>query len=101
MLLNSSYIKKNEINVIKNKETDQQYIGMTNDIQRRLEEHNNGNSYWTKSREPFELVYYEAYRLLEDAKVREKKLKQFKNSYTELKKRLSNSMEQLTKSGGG
>ncbi len=86
--------------VIKSKETDQHYIGMTNNIQRRLEEHNNGNSHWTKSRGPFELVYYEAYRSLDDAKIREKKLKQFKNSYIQLKKRLFNSIE-LSKSGGG
>lgn len=70
-------------------------------MSRRVTEHNNGKSYWTKSRGPFELIYYEAYRSLEDAKMREKKLKQFKNSYTELKKRLSNSIEILTESGGG
>lgn len=88
--------------VIKSKQTDQYYIGLTNDIQRRLKEHNDGHSYWTKSHGPFELVYYEAYRSLEDAKIREKKLKQYKNGYMELKKRLFNSIELLTnKSGGG
>ena len=87
--------------VIKSKKTGEHYIGWTNDIDRRLEEHNQGQTYWTKSRTPFEMVYYEAYRSLEDAKIREKKLKHFKNSYAELRKRLCHSIEVLSESGGG
>lgn len=49
---------------------------------------------------PLALVYYEAYRSLNDAKVREKRLKQFKNSHTELMKRITYSIE-LIESGGG
>ena len=49
---------------------------------------------------PLALVYYEAYRSLNDAKVREKRLKQFKNSHTELMKRITHSIE-LIESGGG
>ncbi len=48
------------------------YIGCTNDLKRRFEEHNLGNNFATKSRVPFRLVYYEAYISDEEAFVKEK-----------------------------
>ena len=77
------------------------YIGLSNDLNRRLEQHNAGQSYWTRRYMPFELVYYEAYRSLEDAKERERKLKHFKKGYTDLEKRLKNSLDLLSRGGGG
>lgn len=68
------------------------YIGSTNDLKRRFKEHNTGQNKSTKPRAPFELVYYEAYKSKKDATTRERKLKQFKNSYSELKKRIENSL---------
>jgi len=68
------------------------YIGYTNDLKRRFSEHNSGQNTSTKPRAPFELVYYEAYKEKKDAVIRERKLKQFKNSYSELKKRIENSL---------
>lgn len=47
------------------------YVGCTNDLRRRLKEHNEKQSCSTKSRAPFELVYYEAYRNRKDAEKRE------------------------------
>ena len=44
------------------------YIGYTNDLKKRLEQHNTGKSFSTKGRRPFKLVYYEAYSTKEDAK---------------------------------
>jgi len=64
------------------------YIGLTSDLRRRITEHNRGQTKSTKYRKSFNLVYYEAYQDFRDAKVRELKLKRYKNSYTELKKRL-------------
>ena len=87
--------------VLRSKKTGEMYIGVTNNVDRRLEQHNAGDSYWTKSRRPFEMVYYEAYLSREDALQREKKLKKFKNSFKHLKNRIENSMYQLSKSGGG
>ena len=55
----------------------------------------------TRHRRPLELIYYEAYRSLEDAKVREKRLKRFKNGFMELKKRINHSVKSLSESGGG
>ena len=51
------------------------YTGFTNDIEKRLSEHNSGLSRSTKYRIPFELIYYEACRNRKDALHREKYLK--------------------------
>lgn len=47
------------------------YIGSTNDLIRRVEDHNNGEVFSTKNYCPFVLVYYEAYMSEEDARERE------------------------------
>ena len=77
------------------------YIGVTSDLKKRLQEHNSGKSASTKYRTPFVLIYYEAYLSFKDAIEREKKLKQFKNSYKELKKRISYSLSKSKKVVGG
>ncbi len=51
------------------------YTGFTCNLQRRIEEHNNGSEFFTKSRIPFELVYYEWCLSKDDAIAREKYLK--------------------------
>ena len=38
------------------------YLGWTTDLQRRLCQHNEGESRATRGRGPYELLYYEAYR---------------------------------------
>lgn len=68
------------------------YIGFTNDLIRRMKEHNNGLTQSTKNRRPLHLVYYEAFKSKRDALKREIKLKKFKRSYIELKKRIDNSL---------
>jgi putative endonuclease len=69
------------------------YIGYTSDLRRRFEEHNKGLSVFDRLHGPFVLVYYEAYKSIKDAKLREKRLKQFKRAYSELKKRASESIK--------
>jgi putative endonuclease len=51
------------------------YTGSTNDLRRRLSEHNRGEVSSTKYREPFNLIYYEACVNEQDARAREKYLK--------------------------
>ena len=51
------------------------YIGYTSDIQRRLSEHNSGLTKSTKSRIPFELLFYEEFESRGDAMLWEKFLK--------------------------
>jgi putative endonuclease len=45
---------------MKSQVTDFTYIGSTNDIDRRLREHNEGKSQSTKAYKPFELIAYVA-----------------------------------------
>jgi len=51
------------------------YTGCTEDLRKRFQEHNDGKVNSTKSRGPFELIYYEASLNIEDAFTREKYLK--------------------------
>ena len=51
------------------------YVGLTDDLKRRIEEHNTGQNIFTKAYLPWELVFYEAYKDREDASRREKYLK--------------------------
>jgi putative endonuclease len=51
------------------------YTGYTTDLQTRLWEHNNGEVVSTKARRPFELIFYEGYKSMEDAKRRERYFK--------------------------
>ena len=48
------------------------YIGCTNDLRRRIREHNEHKSFATKTRGQFKLIYYEAYLNRADAETREK-----------------------------
>lgn len=69
------------------------YVGSTNDLRRRLREHNMGDSWYTRRHAPWELIYYEAYKSESDAREREKRLKSHGKGIAELKKRIRNSIE--------
>ena len=47
------------------------YTGCTNNIERRLKDHNNGKEISTKARKPFKLIYTESYDDLSSARKRE------------------------------
>jgi len=51
------------------------YIGFTTNLRTRVRQHQHGESFATKSRGPWKLIYYEAYLNQEDALGREKYLK--------------------------
>ena len=51
------------------------YTGSTNDLKRRLSEHNSGKVKSTLKRQPFSLIYYEACKKEDDARRRERYLK--------------------------
>jgi putative endonuclease len=69
------------------------YIGTTNNLNRRLAEHNNGKSIFTSKRGPWELIYFEAYKDERDAIAREKSLKNYGSGLGRLKKRLFHSLK--------
>jgi putative endonuclease len=61
--------------VLKSLKDDFFYTGFTNELERRIEEHNKGYQISTKSRLPFQLIYYEYCLNKQDAIAREKYLK--------------------------
>lgn len=54
------------------------YIGSTNDIKRRKEEHDLGKVKATRYRRPLKIIYTEEYTLLIDARRREFEIKRMK-----------------------
>ena len=78
--------------VLKSKKDGNLYIGSTNDLRRRFKEHNDGKVFSTKFRKPLELIYYEAYKSEKDARKRESNLKLRSRAFTQLKKRIQESL---------
>jgi len=93
MPLTWNYLVMFYVYVLKSKTDDKLYIGYTNNLRKRMKEHNEGKNFSTKSRIPFKLVYYESYVASEDAKEREMQLKRFSQSYMHLKKRINRSLQ--------
>lgn len=58
------------------------YIGYSEDLKARLSFHNKGENKSTKPYVPFELIHYEAYKNMKDAKRRELYLKSNKGRTT-------------------
>ena len=84
--------------IIKKKDDEKFYIGFTENMERRLREHNTkGGAKYTKDGE-WELVYAEMYVDKKDAIIREKKLKHDGRSRFQLMKRLENSIKKLSRS---
>ncbi len=61
--------------VLQSKKDNQFYIGSTNDVQRRLQQHQRGENVSTAKRLPLELLYFEGHSLKKDALRREKYFK--------------------------
>jgi len=51
------------------------YLESTNDLERRIKEHNNGKTPSTRNRRPLKLIYEEYFDTLSEARNREKFLK--------------------------
>jgi len=68
------------------------YIGHTDDVKRRLSEHNLGKNYSTKLGRPYRIVYYEAFLNKYDALDRERKLKHHGSVIGHLKRRIERSL---------
>ena len=79
--------------VLKSKKDNNLYFGSTNDLRRRLLEHNSGKCLSTKGRRPFELKYYESYFNEDDARKREFSLKKDGRALSQLKIRISKSLQ--------
>ncbi len=74
--------------ILKSKRNNQLYIGSTNDLKKRLLEHNNGKQIYSKRYMPWGVLYYESYNKESFARTREKRLKYNGNALREVKKRI-------------
>ena len=63
---------------IKSKNNNWIYVGSSSDLVQRFKRHNDGLVRSTKAHKPFQLIYYEAYETLNQARKRELEIK--KNS---------------------
>ena len=79
--------------IIRSEKDGDLYTGSTNDLKRRLAEHNSGLNASTKGRAPFELIYFEGYKSESDARKREQNLKLRANALSQLKRRISASLK--------
>ena len=79
--------------ILKSQKDKNLYFGFTKDLRKRFKEHNLGLVRSTKSRQPFDLVYYEAYRSKQDAMEREHNLKLRTKAFRQLKQRIKLSCE--------
>lgn len=68
--------------ILKSLSKDFIYVGFTSDLKNRLKQHNNKEEFSTKPYTPFELIHYEAYRHIKDAKRREEYFKTTKGKTT-------------------
>lgn len=63
------------IYILESLKDDKRYVGYTNSLKRRIEEHKRGYNFSTKFRLPFKLIYFEGCLNEKDAKRRELYLK--------------------------
>ncbi len=80
---------------------DKIYIGSTDDLKRRLNEHNSGKNYSTRNGKPYKIVYYETFLNKLDALDRERKLKHHGSVIGHLKKRIKRSLNSWPRQKGG
>lgn len=69
------------------------YIGSTDDLRKRFQEHNSGETRSTKAYKPFKLIYYESYQNKNDARKREIELKTQGQKKEILFKQIENSLK--------
>jgi putative endonuclease len=65
--------------ILQSKTNGRLYIGQTNDLAKRLLEHNEGITKSTKGKGPWELLHFKAFPSRNEAMVFEKKLKNWKS----------------------
>ncbi|MBI2009402.1 GIY-YIG nuclease family protein [Candidatus Saccharibacteria bacterium] len=75
--------------ILKSIRDNKHYFGSTDDLQRRVFEHQKGLVASTKSRMPLDLIYYEAYQSLEAARLRERQVKNSGSARRALFKRIN------------
>lgn len=80
--------KKFYIYILKSKIDRTYYVGYSDNVTRRLVEHNRGKSTYTKGHRPYDIVYTEEYSTKAEAKNREAYIKRYGNVKAFLKSRV-------------
>ncbi len=75
-------------------ENGEHYIGYTKNLRRRIKEHTEGKSRYTKGKK-WKVVYYEAYLSKEDAVQRERRLKNDGRARYGLMRRVQRSLREV------
>lgn len=70
------------------------YIGFTADLERRVQQHQQGEGGWTRGQGPWELAHFETFDDRSEAMRRERKLKRGKLNQ-ELRKQISLTVERV------
>jgi putative endonuclease len=79
--------------LIQNDVTKEKYFGVTNNLRKRITDHNSkSKKFTTRKQGKWMLIYAEVYRSKPDAMLREKRLKKHASGKHELLKRLINSL---------
>ena len=78
--------------VLKSNTADKSYVGLTNNINRRLREHNSGKHFYTKRYLPWVIIHEEEFDNFAEARKREKFLKST-NGRRFLKKLFNNTID--------
>ena len=66
---------KYTIYILRSLSAKKSYVGVTDNIERRIKEHNNGKHFYTKRHVPWEVIHTEEYPSFQEARNREKYLK--------------------------
>lgn len=64
--------------ILKSNKSGKFYVGCTDDLNRRLKEHNSGKSRYTRNKGPWSVEYREEFVALKEARKREKQIKSWK-----------------------
>src|SRR3989344_1921016 len=65
--------------ILKSSKHGRYYVGSTNDLERRLDEHFRGKSKYTRDSGPYELIFSQSYLSLDDARKIERWIKSQKS----------------------
>jgi len=72
-------MKKGYVYILKSLKNSRFYVGSTDDVDRRFEEHNSGKGIYTSESRPWELVFQQEFKTLSLARQMEVRLKKLKN----------------------
>ncbi len=74
---------------IKSSKDSSVYVGSTENLKKRIQEHNRGKVFSTKGRRPYSLIYFEEYSSISESRKREKELKESRSKKENILKEIN------------